>query len=950
MATHVRAGEITTRRISNTSLTYEITVTLYFDEVGGRGASETEDDFPLCFGDGTPSFPVPRVERRPINRNTTINIYRTVHTYPGPGTYNLSVSISNRNENTRNIPNSVNTTFELRTTIVVSAPLGLNSTPVMLNPPLDSARVGQKFCHNPAAFDSDGDSLAYRLTVSAGRQSGEDVACRGPQPVAGYIRPEVIGQNPTTEAGAGPATLTIDPRTGDLCWDAPAERGQYNIAFIIEEYRDGIKIGEIVRDIQIVVVEGPNRRPELRVPDDLCVEAGTIINQAITATDPDGNRLQLSAFGGPFNVGPDGRPYTDPTNNQPINIIAPPFATFNPRPDQTLNSPATGTFRWQTACAHVREEPYDVVIRAVDLPARGQTQLATLESFRIRVYAPRPQNLTARPGTGRATILTWSAYACGVPGAEMVIYRREGCTTLATPPCSTGIGATAGYTEIGRVPITATTFTDTDPSLRRGASYSYRLVAAFPRPRGGESVVSNEACLALPLQVPLMTNVTVDSTDATRGRITVRWTRPIGLGATDVGGPFQYRLFRAPGLTATAGNDFVQIAAIEADLSGTRADTVYVDRGLNTSGGGYRYRVEFYYTEAGTGALTRLDVTDAASSVVLAAAGELRRVRLSWQAVVPWDNTNQRHRVYRSVSGPNGPFNRIAEVAVQGPNTFTFTDTGSDSFAGDGVQTLTLSPDSVYCYRVETVGVYTNPAVSLRPQNELLNYSQAVCASPIDTTRPCPPRLSLDSLDCATLSGESACTVTTFTNTLSWQGATTGPNNQPCDTRIASYNVYYSRYQEDTEHQRLTGVPAPTTSFAHTNLSSVAGCYYVTAVTRGGVESAPSNRVCKDICPVFELPNVFTPNGDGKNDVFVPLPCPAGVVSVQFVVYNRFGGKVFETSDVNINWSGRTSGGQELSAGLYYYQASVRFGGVNRNGSVQVYKGWVQLMRESNTK
>ena len=43
--------------------------------------------------------------------------------------------------------------------------LGLNATPVLLNPPLDSARTFQKFCHNPVAFDIDGDSIAYRMAI-----------------------------------------------------------------------------------------------------------------------------------------------------------------------------------------------------------------------------------------------------------------------------------------------------------------------------------------------------------------------------------------------------------------------------------------------------------------------------------------------------------------------------------------------------------------------------------------------------------------------------------------------------------------------------------------------------------------------------------------------------------------------------------------------------------------
>ncbi|WP_373330918.1 gliding motility-associated C-terminal domain-containing protein [Salmonirosea aquatica] len=119
----------------------------------------------------------------------------------------------------------------------------------------------------------------------------------------------------------------------------------------------------------------------------------------------------------------------------------------------------------------------------------------------------------------------------------------------------------------------------------------------------------------------------------------------------------------------------------------------------------------------------------------------------------------------------------------------------------------------------------------------------------------------------------------------------------------------------------------------------------MTAVNRYGNESAPSNLVCKDNCPQFALPNVFTPNGDGKNDTFKPLNCPTFIETVTFRVYNRWGVKVFETTDLDINWNGKTTGGQDAAAGQYYYEASVTFESVVRPGQPLILKGWIQLLR-----
>ena len=372
-----------------------------------------------------------------------------------------------------------------------------------------------------------------------------------------------------------------------------------------------------------------------------------------------------------------------------------------------------------------------------------------------------------------------------------------------------------------------------------------------------------------------------------------------------------------------------------------------MDRGsstsaLNTEANAYRYRLEFYYTNPANGQLTRFDVSEAASSVRLSTAPANRRVVLSWQANVPWSNDSQTHDVFRSRTGQNGAFNKIAEVRV-GSAPYSFTDTGQDSFLADGNTSLPLSADSSYCYRVLTRGVYTD--AQLAQLGVLINYSQISCATPTDTTRPCPPTLRVDSLNCANLTPESLCGQTSFTNPLNWVPAS-GPT---CDPSVTGYRIHYARYKGDSLGL-LTSVAAPTTSFAHTSLSTVAGCYYVTAVSSRGLESAPSNLVCVESCPYFALPNVFTPNGDGTNDLFVPLKCPRFVASVVFVVYNRWGAKVYESSGPTLAWDGRSSDGTELPSGLYYYQAEVRFGVLDKNAPPQIFKGWVQILRENVTR
>ncbi|MFN4146134.1 MAG: gliding motility-associated C-terminal domain-containing protein [Runella sp.] len=930
-ATHIRAGEITARRISDQNLTYEITLTTYHDEIGGRMASEGQNDIVFCIrpftgGAGT-LLPARRIRRVTINTGTSLNLFRDTFTFSSPGVYVISAGIENRNADVVNMTRSVDTPFYVETVLVINASLGLNRTPVMLNPPLDSARVGQKFCHNPAAFDADGDSLSYRLSIP---KQGTQGTCIN-RLVDGYRDP-ALGVDPTAqnELQNGPATFTINPRTGDLCWDAPAVRGIYNVAFIIEEWRDGVKIGEIVRDIQIIVGDATNRRPLLDPLRDVCVEAGQTVVQTVRATDPDNNRLIFSAFGGVFNVEPDGTPINPP-------LLAPDFATFTPTVSQPQNSPAVGTFRWLTNCSHVREAPYDVVIKVEDLPGRTSIQLASFESFGIRVVSPKPVGLSANTAAGSVPgfTLRWTPYRCQLPRAQVIIYRKEGCTGGSFSGCTNpGDPIALGYREIGRVPVTESTFTDTNNGIglrRGGVQYSYRIRVVFALPQGGFSPLSDEICSDLPAQTPVMTNVTIDSTNVTRGVITVRWTRP-PITANELPGPYQYRLSRATGLN---GTDFVEIATINTNL-GPQADTVFTDRNLNTVTNAYRYRVEFFYTV--NGALVSLGFSEPASSVRLATAPAAQGIRLNWQAIVPWRNENQRHRVYRESRTRPGNFNLIAEVAVQGPNTFTYVDDGTDRFLADGNATIRLSTDSTYCYRVETVGTYDNPRIRV---GQLFNFSQIVCAMPIDSTKPCPPVLKLELLDCnAATNVECAETVS---NTLNWTYPRTDARNEEC-TPAVSFNVYFARYPDD-KFTRVGQTTAPVSAFRHTGLDSYAGCYYVTAVSRFGTESPRSNVVCNDNCAVYQLPNVFTPNGDGRNDVFKPMSCSLFIESVTFVVFNRWGVKVFETSNPALNWDGRTSDGQELPSGSYFYQATVKFKSLQRESESVSIKGWVQLIR-----
>jgi len=65
------------------------------------------------------------------------------------------------------------------------------------------------------------------------------------------------------------------------------------------------------------------------------------------------------------------------------------------------------------------------------------------------------------------------------------------------------------------------------------------------------------------------------------------------------------------------------------------------------------------------------------------------------------------------------------------------------------------------------------------------------------------------------------------------------------------------------------------------------------------------------------VPNIFTPNGDGQNDVFAITS--ENVITLEAVIFDRWGLLIYEWDGVNGGWNGRTKAGIEASEGTYYY-------------------------------
>ncbi|MEM9024558.1 MAG: gliding motility-associated C-terminal domain-containing protein, partial [Bacteroidota bacterium] len=432
-----------------------------------------------------------------------------------------------------------------------------------------------------------------------------------------------------------------------------------------------------------------------------------------------------------------------------------------------------------------------------------------------------------------------------------------------------------------------------------GQQYCYLLVACFPE--GVESIASEEFCAELVKDRPVMTRVSVEETGVNNGRIHVEWAKPTELDTLSAfPGPYRYNVYRTTDISA--GFTFITQTSASANLY--QSDTIFLDSNLNTEDFQYYYFVEMLSGEDTVGP------SSVASSIFLSSQPRDNRLILSWQENVPW--TNLEYEVYREQ--PLNSDNFILLAVVTEP-------TYIDSNLANGVE---------FCYRIQSRGRYSSPGFI----DPILNFSQEHCNIPEDNEPPCPPVAFIES-DCEL----------ERTNTITWGN----PNLRCPETDdVVAYNVYFSPVLGQPL-ELLASLPSrDDTVYLDPNLESVAGCYAVTAVDSFQNESVFSDGLCVDNCPIYNLPNVFTPGGDGFNDLFVPFPYRF-VESIDLKVFNRWGELVFETTDPDIRWNGEhMDTNQQLSDGVFYYECTVNE--IRLQGIVpRLLRGYFHIMNQESS-
>ena len=813
-----------------------------------------------------------------------VNIYEGIYTFNGASTYVYGMVDPNLDANVNNVGggNSQNVAFALLDTLSINNFLNYNNSPLVSNPPIDNACYNRQFCYNPGMLDPDNDSLSYSLIQ--------------------FVTGDTTGGFTNAPGSSIPVNIKVDPITGDLCWNAPwtgQQHGEYDIDMLIKEYRrnpiDGsmYQIGSTVFAVQIYVVDCTSPPINLALSaTNTCVEAGSIM-QPISATASESPNPS-----GAINITASGVALT--SNNIGTN------ANF---PANSGSTSASSALTWAPSCQAVHLNPYYFTIKGYDNSPSPNTAYSTVV---VQVVSPPVQNLTAL-ATGDSVKLSWSPPNGCVnntnnPITQYLIYRINDCVQYHPPLCKTGVPANSGYQVIGT--CTASPFYDTNngQGLPPGSSYSYIVIAKYAD--GSLSMAptySASMCVTLHLGVPILTNVSVDTTDNAKGSIFVRWHKPLTIAPNfdTIGnkGPYYFVLQRkqytvSTGTATTYTTIYTTSAKQNFYQLATLADTTFTDTLLDTQNNQYYYKVLFFADNLykGTGA--------PASSIFVKAVGHDKKVVLNWTSQTPWQDTL--YYIFRQNYNNNG-----------------YTLVGSTHHTTDTVRNLTNGYN--YCFRVQSIGTYNN----LNIASPDTNFSQKVCATPIDDSPPCQPAL--------TIAGDCDAAI----NKLTW------PNpNRACGINdVVKYYIYYTSRQDST----LTKIDSvlnvnDTTYITSVNTQNIAGCYVVVAVDSVGNQSPLNNESCTDNCPEYELPNIFTPNGDNTNDAYVPVK-NRFIRSVDFTLYNRWGEIVYENTDPKLGWDGKTKQMKQLAPdGVYFYTCTVNeihyYGLKERK-----LKGFVQLIK-----
>jgi gliding motility-associated-like protein len=308
---------------------------------------------------------------------------------------------------------------------------------------------------------------------------------------------------------------------------------------------------------------------------------------------------------------------------------------------------------------------------------------------------------------------------------------------------------------------------------------------------------------------------------------------------------------------------------------------------------------------------------------------------------------------------PGVSFNWTGGTIVSGANTAT------PVVSTAGTYTVTVTDPSNGCTNTSTVAVTVNntppvadagtiQSVGCGVSNATLNGTASASGAGISyawttgtgniisggtTTTPLVDQSGIYTI--TVTDAANGCSATDTVSVLSAPGPiasfTASPSSGffPLPVSFTNTSQNANTYSWDLGNGNFSGVTDPS------EIYTAPGTYVVTLVASFNSQCHDTARVTITVFDELELiiPNIFTPNGDNNNDLFVITS--TGVDTFHGEIFDRWGLKLFAWDRVNEGWDGRTTSGNMATDGTYYYIITVK----GMDGKEKTYTGFVQLLR-----
>ncbi len=163
----------------------------------------------------------------------------------------------------------------------------------------------------------------------------------------------------------------------------------------------------------------------------------------------------------------------------------------------------------------------------------------------------------------------------------------------------------------------------------------------------------------------------------------------------------------------------------------------------------------------------------------------------------------------------------------------------------------------------------------------------------------------------------------------------------PIDTLVE----YAEEVQITTESESISWIWTPTDYLDNAHIGNPVSkplkdiIYTVVGTNENNCKAKATVKIEVNYTPQIFVPNAFSPNGDGINDVFMPLNIRFEELET-FSVFNRYGSKIYETANPNEGWNG-TINGRKAEVGVYFWYLKAKL----PDGSKYELKGDVTLLK-----